>query len=101
MNREMREFFARPTSFKREISRTEENYWGFFDRELTKNVVDWKQVFDYGPADGDGMQPRWPDGLPGFEAVVRAFVTANFAQLRGSTVLGRLRGAPEVAEVSP
>jgi hypothetical protein len=34
-----------------------------------------------------------------FEAVVRAFVTANFAQLPGTTALGRLRGAPEVAEV--
>ena len=66
-------FFALPRDEKRRILRSEDNPWGYYDQELTKQTLDWKQVFDYGPADGDGMQPRWPDGLPGFEAAVRAY----------------------------
>lgn len=34
-----------------------------------------------------------------FEEVVRVFVTANFDQLSTATAIGRLRGAPEVAEM--
>ena len=49
---EMRAFFALPTTTKRSISRTADNQWGFFDRELTKNTLDWKEIYDYGPASG-------------------------------------------------
>ena len=66
-------FFALPVESKRLILRTEDNPWGYYDRELTKQTLDWKQVFDFGPADGDKLLPRWPDGLPGFEPAVRAF----------------------------
>ena len=45
-------FFAQPAVVKRGILRTADNPWGYFDQELTKNTLDWKQVFDYGPADG-------------------------------------------------
>ena len=31
-------------------SRTAENPWGFYDRELTQHTRDWKQIYDYGPA---------------------------------------------------
>jgi len=60
---------------KQTISRTQDNPWGFFDRELTKNTRDWKQVFDYGPGDGP-MMPQWPQALPGFGPAVRAFYSA-------------------------
>ena len=76
LQREMRCFFDQPIAAKRAIARSAANPWGFFDRELTQNTRDWKQVFDYGPqhcleqgpdqgadqgADqGIEWQPQWP-----------------------------------------
>jgi len=68
-----REFFAQPRDAKRTILRSAENPWGYFDEELTKNTRDWKEVFDYGPADGNLLVPQWPDGLPRFEPVIREY----------------------------
>ena len=36
---------------KQTIARTADNPWGYFDQELTKNTPDWKEIFDYGPAE--------------------------------------------------
>ncbi len=69
-------FFAQPDAVKRSILRSDENPWGYYDQELTKNTRDWKQVFDYGPADGGALQPQWPAGLPDFEPAVRAYYAA-------------------------
>jgi isopenicillin N synthase-like dioxygenase len=69
-------FFALPAAEKQRIARTVDNPWGFFDRELTKNTRDWKQIFDFGPPDGARQQPQWPAGMPGFEAAVRGYCTA-------------------------
>ena len=33
---------------------------GVTDRELTKNVRDWKEVFDIGPESGE-QRPQWPE----------------------------------------
>ncbi|MDJ0908098.1 MAG: 2OG-Fe(II) oxygenase family protein [Woeseiaceae bacterium] len=68
-------FFEQPSDIKRQILRTEDNPWGFYDQELTKNTLDWKEVFDFGPADGE-HRPRWPDAQPEFESAVRAFYLA-------------------------
>jgi len=65
-------FFALPIRVKRQISRTRDNPWGFYDRELTKNVPDWKQIYDFGPADGAGIRPQWPQDLPEFRRVIRS-----------------------------
>ena len=70
-----RAFFRLPIDAKRAISRTHENPWGFFDRELTKNVRDWKEIFDYGPADGAHLRPQWPASCE-FKAAVLAFYAA-------------------------
>lgn len=76
----MRQFFALPEAAKRRIERTRENAWGYFDRELTKNVRDWKEIFDVGPEAPDGpmagSRPQWPDELPGFRAAVEAYCAA-------------------------
>jgi isopenicillin N synthase-like dioxygenase len=72
----MHEFFAQPAAKKREISRSRANPWGFFDRELTKNTPDWKEVYDYGPADGEIIQPQWPHDIPGFRNAVDDYFTA-------------------------
>jgi isopenicillin N synthase-like dioxygenase len=68
-----RAFFAQPGEAKRRILRTASNPWGFFDQELTKNTRDWKEIYDYGPAQGDLLKPQWPDGLPSFETAVRGY----------------------------
>ncbi len=68
-----RAFFAQPSADKRRLLRDADNPWGFFDKELTKNRQDWKEIYDYGPDAGDGRGPRWPDGplRPRFEQAVR------------------------------
>jgi len=71
----MHAFFAQPLAAKRAILRSAENPWGFFDCELTKNTRDWKEIYDYGPADG-AMLPQWPAALPNFETTVRAYYSA-------------------------
>lgn len=65
-------FFALPAAAKRQIERTRENPWGYYDQELTKNVVDWKQIYDFGPADGGAIRPQWPARVPGFRPAVQA-----------------------------
>lgn len=66
-------FFSLPIEAKRAISRTRDNPWGFYDRELTKNVLDWKQIYDFGPANGAGIRPQWPHGMPGFRNSMHAY----------------------------
>ena len=73
MHRFMQEFFAQPDTAKKQISRTLDNPWGFYDKELTKNIRDWKQVFDFGPDDGKGISPRWPRDLPGFKQCMLSY----------------------------
>jgi len=68
-----RAFFAQPLDAKRAISRSRENPWGFFDRELTKNVRDLKQVYDFGPAHGGNIRPQWPAGMPEFRNAVHGY----------------------------
>jgi isopenicillin N synthase-like dioxygenase len=73
---QMRAFFAQAPADKRAISRTADNPWGFFDRELTRRTPDWKQVYDYGPPDGGAIAPQWPAALPEFRPAVEAFYAA-------------------------
>ncbi len=68
--RVMRDFFSRPGEEKQRIVRTAANPWGFYDRELTKNTRDWKEIYDYGPADERGAHPQWPSRVPGFRRAV-------------------------------
>ena len=49
----MHRFFAQKREAKQRLERTAENPWGYYDRELTKNVRDWKEVFDIGPESGE------------------------------------------------
>jgi len=66
----LRAFFALPANEKRRVERSATNPWGYFDRELTKNTRDWKQIFDVGEAEADGplagCEPQWPDRPEGF-----------------------------------
>jgi len=70
-----RNFFAQPAGEKRRVQRDADNPWGYYDRELTKNRQDWKEIYDFGPADGGTLKPRWPSGhlRLRFEPIVRAY----------------------------
>ena len=78
---EMARFFALPHADKQRLERTADNPWGFYDRELTKNVRDWKEIFDIGPASADGpfagASTPWPGQLTGFKATMEAFYAAS------------------------
>lgn len=78
---ETRAFFALPKADKRALSRSRDNPWGYYDRELTKNARDKKEIFDIGPepaaTDGPfaGATP-WPDVPAAFAPVVRRYFEA-------------------------
>lgn len=76
LREQMHLFFAQPLAAKRDILRSADNPWGFYDRELTKHTPDWKQVYDFGPSDGAAIQPQWPAALPVFPAAIQAYYHA-------------------------
>ncbi|MFQ6024440.1 MAG: isopenicillin N synthase family dioxygenase [Acidiferrobacterales bacterium] len=88
--RETKHFFALPPDAKRSISRSKDNPRGYYNRELTKNIRDMKEVFDFGhkphpelPDDDpvnltrDGYN-QWPDAAlcPDFKATMMAYYRA-------------------------
>ena len=78
---EMEQFFALPPEDKQALERSADNPWGFYDRELTKNVRDWKQIFDVGPTAtqgpfGGALTP-WPQQLATFRSTVEAYYAAS------------------------
>ena len=72
MLEEMATFFSLPPEKKRGCERTSKNHWGYYDRELTKNVQDWKELFDVGPRVGSCV-PQWPQDLPLFRQVTEVY----------------------------
>ncbi len=78
---EMQRLFALPREQKLALERTAENPWGFYDRELTKNVQDWKQIYDVGPATVGGpfagAATPWPAQLSAFRQTIEAFYAAT------------------------
>lgn len=83
-----RSFFGQDIDDKRVIMRTRENARGYYDRELTKNARDLKEVLDLSEVpfpdladddprnihEVDGMN-QWPS-LFGFRSTVNAYITA-------------------------
>jgi isopenicillin N synthase-like dioxygenase len=72
----MRKFFALPQAEKYKVMRNQENHWGFYDQERTKNKLDLKEIYDYGPADGEQLKPQWPEQPPNFQQTVETFYSA-------------------------
>ena len=81
----MAHFFALPGAQKLAVERTADNPWGFYNRELTKNVRDWKEIFDVGPdiptTGLSSARAQWPDesgdaDVQGFRHSVLAFSAA-------------------------
>ena len=56
-------FFALPMEEKLALERSLENPWGYYNKELTKNKPDWKEVFDFGIDASYGeinSRSQWP-----------------------------------------
>jgi len=83
-----RTFFSLPMETKRQILRTKENSRGYYDRELTKNARDLKEVLDIAQvpfpelADDDPKNfhlidgvNQWPE-LAGFRDIVVAYLAS-------------------------
>lgn len=68
----MHDFFGQPQALKQKVERSAQNPWGYYDRELTKNVRDWKEVFDVGPKNAQET-PQWPEDLPDFQPALERF----------------------------
>jgi isopenicillin N synthase-like dioxygenase len=65
-------FFAQPAIKKRQVSRTEDKPFGFYDRELTKNLRDRKEIFDYSPVE----DTPWPSSPDEFRSVLEQYTQA-------------------------
>lgn len=81
----MEAFFALPTAAKRALSRDDRNFWGYYDRELTKNKVDRKEIydidgnldnFDTHPGQTGTLQVPWPETLPALRPLVESWLQA-------------------------
>ncbi|KAL4204855.1 hypothetical protein AMTRI_Chr01g111810 [Amborella trichopoda] len=85
-------FFSQSVEEKRKIRRDEDNAMGYFDAENTRNVRDWKEVFDFLvvnpseiPAEYDGEQVtrtitmgnRWPENLPEMRKACEEYAKAT------------------------
>ncbi|XP_051133300.1 protein DMR6-LIKE OXYGENASE 2-like [Andrographis paniculata] len=82
-----REFFRLETPEKKKVSRDEVNPTGYYDTEHTKNVRDWKEVFDFtvqdptvipaspDPADDElkVIANRWPEKPPAMRDICRDY----------------------------
>ncbi len=86
--RQTHHFFSLPRQEKLKILRSKENPRGYYDRELTKNTRDLKEVFDFGrvphpelPDDHAANRDRingynrWPD-LAGFKSTMEEYFNA-------------------------
>ena len=74
------QFFALPRAAKFKLMRTEKNPLGYYDRELTKQKRDLKEVFDF-KAGGYksknlSIRSQWPEELPEFKSALSAYFSA-------------------------
>lgn len=74
-----KQFFALPAADKEQVRRRADNSKGWYNDELTKQKVDWKEGFDLGAQDGtldktglDGYNV-WPAKPAQFEGVMREY----------------------------
>uniref|UniRef100_A0ACD5W7W1 Uncharacterized protein n=1 Tax=Avena sativa TaxID=4498 RepID=A0ACD5W7W1_AVESA len=81
-----RAFFAMTPEQKAAVRRDEAAPLGYYESEHTKNVRDWKEVFDLVPreppppaavADGELVfENKWPRDLPGFREALEEYAKA-------------------------
>lgn len=93
-------FFAQPAEVKREVMRSADNPMGYYDRELTKQKRDLKEVFDfYAPkTEGNFGRMRWPNNEPEFQKTLcdYFYASAKLAQ-KLTGILCQTLGQPNEA----
>jgi isopenicillin N synthase-like dioxygenase len=67
------DFFALPLLEKQAVSRSMQNPFGYYDRELTKNLRDRKEIFDYAPAE----DTPWPIAPREFRSTLEHYAVAS------------------------
>ena len=82
-------FFGQPLEEKRKVRRSEEKVLGYYDSEHTKNVRDWKEVFDLNVQDptvvpasskpDDEELTRWFNQWPEYPADLRYIVLLSLS----------------------
>lgn len=79
----MQHFFSQPAMTKKRLERSADNPWGYYDKELTKNRQDWKEILDIGPDTNikdDGLHPfpnakaQWPTAPHNFQSVMQGYM---------------------------
>jgi isopenicillin N synthase-like dioxygenase len=105
----MKWFFALPPAVKQTLNRSEENSRGYYNNELTKNIRDMKEVFDFGYIVNDSMSDddlvnrsqdgwnQWPEtaGSAEFKSILTAYSDrCSEVALRLLAVLTANLGAP-------
>ena len=71
-------FFALPREEKQQVVRKQDNPMGYYDRELTKQKRDLKEVFDfYARSNGEEKRMPWPHHPPAFKETLREYFLAN------------------------
>ena len=82
-------FFAQPRNVKLAVSRDAQNPLGYYDRELTKQKRDLKEVFDFKAGGHQSSNPqrqsRWPAGMPQFREMLTQFFQ-RFTELSEQTM---------------
>ncbi len=76
------QFFQMDTAVKKALERDLDQPWGFYDRELTKNSRDRKEIFDFSPLE----DAPWPEALPTFRDTLERY--AEQVQLLSMRLLG-------------
>ncbi len=89
------DFFAMPRAQKTAVYRDAENPLGYYDRELTKQRRDQKEVFDFKAGGHISRNPlrhtRWPEQPDHFRPALTEFFTA-FTELAETTMRMVLSG---------
>jgi isopenicillin N synthase-like dioxygenase len=97
-------FFALPMAEKRRVSRTVDNPMGYYDRELTKQKRDLKEVFDYYATTSPKGATRmpWPENPPAFQSILSAhFLACRDVSAKVMRLLCRALGVDETALDAP
>ena len=91
------DFFSQSLQSKQKLSRSLDMPWGYYDRELTKNLRDRKEIFDFSP-----VEPApWP-AMP--ETAVSPAVAATVPPAKSATIGTRACAAASAtkgATISP
>ena len=75
------DFFSLPKFQKLKLSRTQDNFWGYYDKEFTKNKIDSKEIYDIDATreqfklECPEFAVPWPKDLPELKPAVLEWLT--------------------------